>query len=166
MATGNYYERALALLESPAQYPALPKRERSFVQLRVWRYPSFHPCSSWAVVRAGKNLFLRRVTWDQRHPPTPDPVTYGSEISLDATAYEAVLASLREVQLPPFITVSTIGLDGTRFGVELGGFGPSARLSWWETPPPEWSQLREWHAQTVAQFDGLLPASTPSLGPG
>ena len=166
MSNGDRNNEAMALLESPAKYPGLPARDRSLVQLRVWRYPSFQPSSSWAVLRVAKSLFLRRITWDQRRPVIAEPITYGSEVPLDAAAFETLLHRLQAIELPPFLPVSTVGIDGTSYGVEVGSFGLSARLSWWESPPDAWSPLEEWHASAVAQFEGLLPASTPGLGHG
>jgi hypothetical protein len=166
MSTGHQYEKALRLLESPASYPGLAERARARVSLRIWRYPSFEPCSSWALVEASKSVFLRRVTWDQRHPLSTEPVTYGSEVPIKPHLYEPLLAQLRSIQLPPFIAVATLGIDGTSYGVEIGAFGLSARLSWWETPPREWAALHSWHADAVARFDALLPASTPSVVSG
>jgi hypothetical protein len=163
MSTATQYECALALLEKPETYPGLAQRKHSLVLLRVFQYPSFQPCSSWAVVQVAKNLFLRRVTWDQRHPFTPEPVTYGAEVPLESSIFNALTTELRAIQLTPFVVVSTIGIDGTSYGVEVGGFGSSARLSWWETPPPNWAPLQQWHAHAVTQFEALLPASTPSV---
>jgi len=166
VSNGDRYTQAMALLESPAKYPGLPARDRSLVQLRIWRYPSFQPSSSWAVLRAAKALFLRRITWDHRRPVIAEPNTYGSEVPLDAAVFEGLLHRLQAIDLPPFLPVSTVGIDGTSYGVEVGSFGLSARLSWWESAPKAWSLLEEWHASAITQFEGLLPASTPSLGRG
>jgi hypothetical protein len=163
MSTTTQYEEALALLERPDTYPGLAKRKHSLVLLRVWQYPSFHPCSSWAVIQDAKNFFLRRVTLEQRHPFTPERATYGAEVPLQSSVFNALATELRAIELAPFIAVSTLGIDGTSYGVEVGGFALSTRLSWWETPPQNWASLEQWHAHAVAQFEALLPASTPSI---
>jgi hypothetical protein len=164
MSGHEQYLKAMQMLEAPERYPGLAERPYARTLLRLWRYPSFEPYSSWALIETKSQVFLRRVTWDQTHV-LGMPVTFGSEapIEAQAPAYEELLARLRDIQLPPFIKVATCGIDGTSYGVEIGAFGLSARLSWWETPPPEWAALVSWHAETVEKFDGLLPASTPDI---
>ncbi len=108
-------------------------------------------------------MFLRRVTWDQRINPGVGPVTFGSEVPIELFQLEPLVAQLKSIQLPPFIPVATVGIDGTSYGLELGSFRLSARLSWWETPPPEWAALQSWHAEAVTSFEALLPASTPTI---
>lgn len=158
--------KALRVLESPESYPGLTKRSFARTLLRLWRYPSFEPYSSWALIEASSQMFLRRVTWD-KSKISVTPVTYGSEAPIEALAYEGLLSRLREIQLPPFIAVATLGIDGTSYGIEIGAFfGRSARLSWWETPPPEWAALGTWHSEAVEKFDGLLPARTPTIARG
>lgn len=165
MSTHEQYLKALKVLEAPESYPNLAVRPYARTLLRIWRYPSFQPYSSWALIEASSQVFLRRITWDQSHV-LGTPVTFASEAPIQAPAYEGLLLRLREIELPPFITVATSGIDGTTFGIEIGAFGLSARLSWWETPPPEWAALETWHAEAVEKFDELLPASTPGLGLG
>ena len=158
--------KALQVLESPESYPSLTERPFARTLLRIWRYPSFEPYSSWALIQASSQMFLRRVTWGKSDVLAITPVTFGSEAPIEAPAYEGLLLRLREIQLPPFITVSRLGLDGISYGIETSAFGLSARLSWWETPPPQWAALETWHAEAVEKFDGLLPASTPSIARG
>ncbi|MCL2310261.1 MAG: hypothetical protein FWC42_08335 [Proteobacteria bacterium] len=136
------------------------------MRLRLWRYPSFQPSASWAVLQADNALFLRRITWDHRHPVIVEPITYGCEVPLASDVFETVLRSLQAIKLPPFVPVSTIGIDGTSYGLEINSFALSARYNWWESPPEAWTQLEEWHGSTTAQFEDLLPASTPSLRHG
>lgn len=159
----NQFEKALRILESPASYPGLAKHSRAHVSLRVWQYPSFLPYSSWAIIEASKHLFLRRITWDQSQILSTGPVTFGSEVPIEPFHLEPLLAQLESIQIPPFISVATVGIDGTTYGIEVGSFRLSARVSWWETPPAEWAALHSWHAQAVAAFEAFLPASTPSL---
>ena len=157
----NQFEKALRILESSASYPGLPQYRHSCVSLRIWEYPSFQPYSSWAIIEASKQMFLRRVTW--HHIPSIEPITFGSEVPIEPTQLEPLLAQLKSIQIPPFIRVPTVGIDGTTYGIEIRSFRVSARLSWWETPPAEWAALQSWHAQAVATFEALLPASTPSV---
>lgn len=160
----HQYEEALKYLESPASYPGLAIRPRAQTLLRIWRFPSFQPWSSWALLEELEQVFLRRVTWDKRHPASLTPATYGSEVLVESATYEPLLSRLRAVQVLPFIPVSTFGIDGTLCGIEIGAvFDVSARLIWWETPPAEWSELHSWHLAAVREFDALLPASTPSV---
>lgn len=163
MSTHEQYLKALKVLEAPESYPNLAVRPYTHTLLRLWRYPSFEPYSSWALIEARSQVFLRRVTWDQSHV-LGTPVTFGSEVQIEAPAYEGLVSRLRDIQLPPFITVATGGIDGTSYGVEIGAFRYSARLSWWQTPPAEWAALESWHSDAIEKFDGLLPASTPGIG--
>ena len=155
--------KAMQMLELPESYPSLAERPFARTLLRIWRYPSFGPYLSWALIQASSQMFVRRVTWDKSDMLAVTPVTFGSEVAIEEPAYEGLLLRLREMQLPPFITVARLGLDGTTYGIETSAFGLSARLSWWQDPPPEWAALGIWHAEAVEKFDGLLPASTPTF---
>jgi hypothetical protein len=153
--------KAMQLLESPASYPGLAERPNARILVRLWRYPSFEPYSSWALIESKSQVFLRRVTWDKSQWLFTTPDTFGSEVLIEAPAYEGLLSRLREIQLPPFINLASLGIDGITYGIEINLFGLSTRLSWWNTPPPEWAALGTWHAEAIEKFDGLLPASTP-----
>jgi hypothetical protein len=155
-------EKALALLEHPESYPGLPGHAGSRLLLRVWRYPSFTPYFAWAVIASRDVLFLRRVVWDQAARILPTPRTFGCEIPLQKGTFEPIMARLRTIQIPPFLPVPTIGLDGTSYGVEYGDFILSCKLTWWETPPVEWTPLQQWHTATTQLFESLLPTSTPA----
>lgn len=159
----NLHDQALRLLESPLGYPGLPDHPRVRVLLRVWRYPSFQPYASWTLAQAREEVFLRRITWDQRHPLADTPVTFGAEVVIQAQAYEPLLSTLRSIQLPPFIPANPAGIDGTTYGVELRDDVGSTGIAWWQTPPAEWAELGRWHSDAVAAFEALLPASTPSV---
>jgi hypothetical protein len=150
-------------LEPPENYPGLVERARASVCLRVWLYPSFEPQRSWAVIRAKEGLFLRRIVWDQqrRGGGLRPPDTYGSETPLANSVFDMLQAELQAIELPPFLPVPTIGVDGTSYGVETGSYMPSARLAWWHTLPEAWGPLRNWHARAAALFDSLLPPATP-----
>jgi len=170
MINNDQHARAMVLLENPTKYPGLPAKKNALMRLRLWRYPSFQPSSSWAVLQVDEALFLRRITWDHRRPmtvpsnmATAEPVTYGCEAPIASAVFETVLHSFQAMKLPPFVPVSTCGIDGTSYGFEMSSFALSARFSWWESLPAAWSQLEEWHSSTIAQFEDLLPANTPSF---
>lgn len=163
MSTSTLHERALAVLESPLSYPGLPEHWFPRVLLRVWRYPSFQPYASWALIATRKEeTFVRRITWHPYHPLNETPVTFGAEAAIEASAREPLLRALRAIRLPPFIPADRAGIDGTTCGVEFGNDMRSARLGWWETPPAEWADLARWHADAIAAFEALLPAHTPA----
>jgi hypothetical protein len=163
MSSHEQYLKAIQMLESPQSYPGLAERPHARTLLRIWRYPSFYPYSSWALIETKSQVFLRRVTWDKSQTPAITPDTFGSEVAIEASAYEGLFSRLRDIQLRPFITVARLGLDGVTHGVEISVFGLFARLSWWNTPPPEWAALGTWHAEAIEKFDGLLPTSTPDI---
>ncbi len=150
-------------LEHPERYPGLAERKLPRVLLRIWCYPSFDPYRSWAAIQAREGLFLRRIVWDQGRTGRLKPTTYGSEVPLEHSVFDELVADLQAIELPPFLAVSTIGLDGTSYGVETGSYMLSARLAWWQTPPEAWEPLRNWHARASALFDSLLPTATPEF---
>lgn len=163
MRSHEQYLKAMQMLESPESYPGLTERPHARTLLRIWRYPSFEPYSSWALIEARSQVFLRRVTWDKSELLAITPDTFGCEAPVEAQAYEGLLARLREIQLPSFISEVRLGIDGVTYGVEVAAFGLSARFSWWNTPPPQWAALESWHSEAIETFDGLLPVSTPSI---
>lgn len=150
---------ARALLDRPEAYPGLVEHRNARQLLRLWRYPSFEPWCSWAVIKARSGLFLRRVVWDRLdRSGMPQPVTYGCEAPLQQEMVELVLGELAAVRLVPFPTASALGLDGTGYGVEQDIGLRSARLTWWDVHPEDWAPLHRWHERTAARFDALLPA--------
>jgi hypothetical protein len=152
-------DEAHALLDHPETYPGLVEHRNARQLLRLWRYQSFEPCCSWAVIEARSGLFLRRVVWDRLdRSGMPQPVTYGCEVPLRQEIVAPVLGELAAIRLVPFPMASTLGLDGTSYGVERGTGFRSARLSWWDVHPEDWAPLHQWHEQTAASFDALLPA--------
>ena len=157
-AADPHFGQAHALLDHPETYPGLVQHRDARRLLRLWRYPSFEPYCSWAVIEARSGLCLRRVVWDQRRQD-PEPVTYGSETVLRPEELAAVLAELAAIRLAPFPVMRILGLDGTGYGVEQGDRSGSARLEWWDLRHPEdWAPLHRWHERTAARFDALLPA--------
>jgi hypothetical protein len=166
MNSVNHEKAAIHLLENPSDYPGLVTRDVMSVEIRIWVFHSFEPYRSWSVHRERKTekRFLRRVVWDQRQRVlTTEPRTFGAESPIETSVVLALKEELSSLRLPPFIPVNTTGLDGITYGVELGSFALSARLSWWCSPPDEWALLARWHAEAVKQFESLLPQTTPSI---
>ena len=170
MNNPDHLRPALSLLENPVAYPGLISRKWSKVLLRVWLYPSFKPYCSWAIIHAERELFLRRVVWDQVRPVGVSagavPYTYGSETLFERMAYDKLSSDLATIRLAPFHVDGQFGLDGTRYGIEITRSALSTKLSWWETPPASWADLRQWHQQTVELFESILPLSTAGLERG
>lgn len=156
------YERALALLEAPETYPVLPRRKCTRL-LRVWVYPSFKPSASWSVIQEGRKFFVRRVVWDQVQTVDSEPVTYGAESPVEEERFRELLSELRAMLVTPFALASTMGIDGTSYGIDVGGFSVSGRMSWWGKPPIEWVPLQEWHARAIELFESFLPESTSEV---
>lgn len=158
------YERALALLEAPEKYPGLAPR-KGIALLRVWVYPSFKPCVTWSILQSGTSYFVRRVVYDQSHTVDAQPITFGAEAPVAEVSFNGLLSELRTMQLSPFALASTVGIDGTSYGVEVGGFGKSGLMSWWGKPPAEWAPLQAWHACAIELLESLLLPSTRELPP-
>jgi hypothetical protein len=147
--------RVAQMFEHPESYPGLIARPRSKVLLRIWRY-QVHLATCWAVLECEDGLYLRRVALDSFRKST-----YGSETRFEKAIYDQILSKLEMIRVAPFDTdKSLVGLDGTSYGVEQDTFGASTRLSWWESEPAGWKDLREWHRETTELFDSALPVST------
>ena len=158
------YERALALLEAPEKYPGLAPR-KGITLLRVWVYPSFEPCAAWSILQSGASYFVRRVVYDQTPTVDAQPITFGAESPVAEENFSGLLSELRSMQLSPFALASTVGIDGTSYGVEVGGFGKSGLMSWWGKPPTGWAPFQTWHACAIERLESLLPPSTRELPP-
>jgi hypothetical protein len=88
-----------------------------------------------------------------------------------ATVKRSGAALPRRIQAPPGpagrqdLTRRNFGRDrrypitnSTSYGVEQDTGFRRARLSWWDVHPEDWEPLHQWHEQTAASFDALLPA--------
>ena len=101
------------------------------------------------------------MVFDQRSDKfTPEPVVFGAEVKIPKRDVARLLAELEAIEIPPFVPVSTFGIDGVSFGIEYGQRIASASISWWGDPPEPWKVLAFWHARTLEAFQDLLPAST------
>ena len=157
-------ERATQLLENPLLYPGLPQKKRPRVLLRLWHYPAFEPHASWVIIEDDTKYFLRRVVWDQRVDiVSPEPQTYATEAPINKCVLDELMNKLQGIELPPFIPVDTVGIDGVRNGLEFGSYMASARLSWWCDPPPQWAPLQSWHNDAIDVLEQLLPSSAAYL---
>jgi hypothetical protein len=162
MNTPNLRTAALQLLEHSELYPGLPVHKPVRVRARLWRYPSFEPFISWTVLDVKGKFFVRRVVWEQTPTPLPQPTTFGSEATFDAKVFSTLAQSLQALSIPPFAATPSIGLDGTRNGIEIADFMSSTHLCWWEEGPESWTPLRLWHERAIAQLEATLPTQTPS----
>jgi hypothetical protein len=152
------YAQGHQFLENSLGYPGLVDRARDRIRLRVWRYPSFEPHSSWSMIEAKSGLFLRRVIWEQRRD-----FTYGSETPFERPVYDKLCLDLENIEVTPFEAFEGIGLDGTRYGIERFSSFTSSKISWWESPPPGWTALQRWHQKAIEIFDSVLPMSTAGM---
>ncbi|WP_284420982.1 MULTISPECIES: hypothetical protein [unclassified Bradyrhizobium] len=75
----------------------------------------------------------------------------------------SLLRDLRAISIPPFVKISGIGLDGTTYGIEAGGYMAGVRLSWWGEGPEEWGALRLWYKVAIDVLESHLPASTTPM---
>jgi hypothetical protein len=149
--------RAMLLLEHPESYPALPSRPSSRLRILIWKYPSFEPFASWALMADKQATFVRRVVWDPTKDNMLEPVTYGAESPIEASVADQVLTELSALTLPLYVQATGIGLDGTRCGVEVGDHMSKARFAWWEEEPLAWEPLRKWHERTLVLLEARLP---------
>jgi hypothetical protein len=157
-------ESAERLLADPRSYPGLVSRSDAFIILRVWISPAFDPYCSWSVLMQKGKYFLRRVVWDQRKlEVTSEPATFAAEVALKEEDWKPLVTELEQIELPAFVPVNTIGIDGVTYGVEVGGFMTSASFRWWCDPPERWKGLSMWHRKAMHELQKQLPPSTVSL---
>jgi hypothetical protein len=167
------------LLERPLEYPGLVRRPLATLKVRIWRAPSFDPECSWAVIACRTpgysphsakpkpkcEWFVRRMVYAQpsnRSGVTHD--TFGAEGELPETTAAALLRDLRAIVVAPFVEVSGMGIDGARYGIEMGGFSDKTScLSWWGAAPEEWAPLRDWYAAAIRTLEAHLPPSSLPL---
>jgi hypothetical protein len=143
------------LFERPERFPGLPPLRAHERLLRVWVCPSFTPWTSWSVYRSGAARQVRRV---MLVPGALEGVApWGADGFAPASEVDAVVAALEAMELAPFVSVATLGIDGTTYGVERGGHWLSARLAWWERPPTAWAPLAAWHERARAFLDQHVP---------
>jgi hypothetical protein len=159
--------RAIELLQFAETYPGLAPWREHDTRVRFVRLPSFKPYSVWALQRGDKLAQVRRVEWDhvtdaQMRDSFPDaaPTTFGADAQLPAAATDELLEELAGIQLPPFLPVSTLGLDGISYAIVFGDSWRSATLSWWCEPPEEWQSLGRCYERAISLFERFLPAST------
>ena len=122
------------------------------------------PESSWTIVADQGEWFVRRVVYLRRSAAGEiSHDTFASEAGLAEAVALSLLRDLRAISIPPFVRVSGIGLDGTRYGIEAGCFMAGVSLSWWGKAPEEWGVLRSWYKAAIGVLESQLPTSARPL---
>ena len=159
--------RAVEWLQHPETYPGLAPWCENDTRVRFVRLPSFEPYSVWVLQRRDNIAQVRRVEWDHLADaplrdafPDAAPTTFAADAQLPVALADELLSELAAIHLPPFLPVSTLGLDGTSYAIEFGSSWRSAALSWWCEPPEEWQTLASFHERALALFERFLPVST------
>ena len=154
---------ARQLLEEPQHYAGFAVRKTAKPVLRLWRYPSFDPMASWALVRDEDAHVVRRVVCS----PVSEAIagtdsfelrydTFGTEAVLPAETVDALVSKLTGIVLPPFVRRHRAGLDGCSYGVQWGDPQEEVRLTWWRQSPSDWAEFRHWYAHAVITFENHL----------
>lgn len=157
MSPTSDFEEAKSVLGQAERYDLLPRHSGMRVLLRVWAYPTFTPCMSWTVIIASSVFYVRRLTWDQSRHTTGTFAFFGSESLLPKEIWSPFAAELDRQTIQPFVPINGIFRDGTIFGIERISDCVTARLTWWQYPPPGWEALARWHTAVIAAFQSLLP---------
>jgi hypothetical protein len=142
--------RGLYALEHPAEMEPRGNLHRYRLFLRLWRYPSFERCVSWAIFEPGRYaddadlLRVRQITWDQRRdlgrfadpmewlrqeyraPPT----LHVADTTVPRETLKPYLDELARARIPLLPRESSIALDGEERGVETYGGAISTRVVW------------------------------------
>ena len=157
-----YEAKAIELLQDVGQYPGLQPWKEHDVRFRLIRLPSYEAYSVWALHQSDGIYRVRRLEWDRlldAQKPASAPTLFGADAELPRKSVQQLLIELSLIALPPFLPVSTIGLDGISHAVEFGDCWRSASLAWWGKPPRQWRALAEWYGQAVKLFEQFLPVS-------
>lgn len=147
---------ARALFEQPARFPGLP-RMRVEAAFCAWVSAPFSPPVSWTVYPAGPGYVVRRVMLLRPAPFSDAPTPWGADGFAPREVVQPWVDALAAIAVPPFASAASWGLDGTHYGVARGDLWLSARLAWWETPPPAWAPLAAWHAGVIAAISPFVP---------
>lgn len=107
------------LFERPERFPGLPPLCARDRLLRVWVCPSFTLWTSWSVYRSGAARQVRRVMLVPR-ALADGAAPWGADGFAPASEVEGLVAALEGIELAPFASVATLGVDGTTYGVERG----------------------------------------------
>ena len=130
----------------------------------MWQMQSFTPAVSWSLIRDAHGHWVRRIVCAVAPEVDGSPVSYGAESPLPADGeHGQLLSALQSLSLQPFEQPQFLGMDGCIYGVSSGGFWVNANLSWWESAPPSWQALADWHARACRVLNANLPASSLPL---
>jgi hypothetical protein len=75
------------------------------------------------------------------------------DVTLAAEQVADLLSRAAALAVPPHIQNSSFGVDGTSYGLVLGGPFAQARFEWWCDPPAGWEPLAAllWEIETLAE---------------
>lgn len=165
--------RALDLLHDSSHYPGLKELDPWDLKLQLYVVPSFHPYMSWSLFTEDDGSYtVRRVRWDQIADHRPglelgEPTIYGSDTLHPAEDLDPWLNQLKGIAFPPFLLKSSLGIDGTTFGLRAASSSAqSADVSWWSRPPAGWESLAEWYHAFVAHLEAHATPHTNRLRTG
>jgi hypothetical protein len=169
----SYFDRATTLerealeaLNDPAHYPLLaPLGRLDHVVFQLGLFPTFTPYKTWALVQKPGAYYVRRVVWnrqgDYARGRSSAPSLYGSEAKLPAEAAREMRAALMALTLPlGAVETDESGRDGDTHALTITRFPAEIALSYWESGPPGWETLAQWHARAVERFEAHLPPTT------
>lgn len=136
----------LHALARPLELDEASPLRRWFYRVRLWRYESFGPSTSWSLFSderpvSGKRAAVRKVVWESRETDhldrTEDKITW-SDYDCDPARAVALLSRLVGVGVVPVVPRKTISLDGVSYGIEHHeGF----YFRWHEDGPTEWREF-------------------------
>lgn len=152
-------ESAYGHLSRPTGAMGSRQFDRAAVVVLIWRYPSFQPLQSWALIEAsepGSNIWtVRRVSWDRcrdyeraMNPiqqaafmvtADPQPTMEVLDARVEEEFAERILSAVRGLSVPSILESRPCVVDGTRNGIETGE--GQARIEWWCTGPTSWQEL-------------------------
>ena len=142
------------------EYPGLKSRKQSRVTFELWVCPSFSSTVVWALLQHEARYFVRRIATAPVPMGSPfGPDTYGAESEIPESLYSHITGRLKAVRVSPFDLDTSIGLDGTSYGIRMEAFMSSTNLSWWCTPQKGLTELYLWFFDTIKEFQALLPPS-------
>jgi hypothetical protein len=164
--------RAMEMLENPELFYEPSKLQGMSRILKIWRYPSFSEHQVWAVYQrtlrsSRKEYILLTTVWDRiadtkrfgdpltgvREGFHTEPTITFQETALPSSTVEELIDKLEASKVPAFAKDERIGLDGTRYGIELRYYMCLTRLRWWCDGPKEWAAIVKAVQEMIEVFE-------------
>lgn len=134
--------------------------EAASLEFKIWESSFQCPTLHLAVIRFAEDKYcVRRAIWshstDFESGMANEKLSL-SEMEIPEEVVRKLKAKLESISI--FVgSKGSIGLDGSRTGIEITSFSPNLKLDWWSSPPKGWEQLSHWCHITRQILEYHLP---------